>query len=176
MNYILYIATSPSGRSYIGVTKDFKRRLKEHGTSKYAFGHAIRKYGKLNFNYAFEFFNTIEEALHRESQLVTLESIQSRKLYNETVGGALSNVLIGDNPMHREDIKNSHPNLWTTENNPMKSPNSKERMIKSQKRKKVSIDGTVYEGIREACRQLGTYRQFMIHRLRSSNYPSWYYV
>ena len=176
MSYTLYKCTSPSGRTYIGITNNFKRRLKEHGSSPYAFGHALRKYGKHNFTYEFEEFDSLEEALVREVELVTPEAVASKKLYNETVGGMLSNVLSQDNPMHREGAIESHPNIWSTENNPMNNPESKQRMIESQARKAVSIDGVRYEGVREAARQLGSYRQFVVHRLRSLNYPTWYYL
>lgn len=176
MNYIVYKATSPSGRIYIGVTNNFKRRMKEHVSSKYPFGHAVRKYGRENFTYEFEFFNTVEEALAREAELVTIKEVQSKKYYNTCLGGTLSNVLINDNPMHKNEILNNHPNLWTTENNPMNSPQSKQKMIESQHRKKVSIDGVIYNGVREAARRLNSYRQFVVHRLKSDNYPDWYYV
>jgi predicted GIY-YIG superfamily endonuclease len=174
--YLLYKATSPSGRTYIGVTNNFKRRMKEHLSSKFPFGHAVRKYGRENFQYEFEMFDTAEEALAREAELITINEVQSRKYYNTSVGGTLSNSLSQDNPMHRQNVLNNHPSLWTTENNPMNNPDSKQRMIESQNRKKISIDGVEYLGVREACRQLNTYRQFMIHRLKSSNFPTWYYV
>jgi len=176
MKYLLYKALSPSGRTYIGVTNNFKRRMKEHQTSKWPFGHALRKYGKENFDYQFEYFDSVEEALEREAQLVTEEELKTKKLYNACIGGRLSNVLLYDNPMHREEVVKKHPNLWTTQNNPMNNPDSKQKMVESQKRKRVFIEGEVYEGVREASRKLKTYRQFVIHRLKSKNFPDWYYV
>jgi len=176
MSYTLYKCTSPSGRTYIGITNDFKRRLKEHGSSQYAFGHALRKYGKHNFTYEFEEFDSLEEALLREAELVNPETIASRKLYNETVGGVLSNVLSLDNPMHREGVAENHPNLWSTENNPMNNPESRQKMIESQARKPVSIDGVRYEGVREAARQIGISRQLVVYRLRARSFETWYYL
>ena len=176
MNYILYKATSPSGRTYIGITNNFKRRMKEHLSSKWPFGHALRKYGRHNFIFEFEYFDSVEEALLREAELVTPEVLKTKKLYNATVGGQLTNVLEFDNPMHREDVVSNHPNIWSTENNPMNNPESRQRMIESQNRKRVSIDGVEYDGVREAARQLGSYRQFVVHRLKSKNYPTWYYL
>lgn len=176
MNYILYKAMSPSGRMYIGITNNFKRRMKEHGSSKFPFGHAIRKYGRENFSFEFEYFDNVEEALAREKELVTPEMLKSKKLYNATIGGDFSNVLSQDNPMHREDVVENHPNIWSTENNPMNNPESRQRMIESQNRKSVSIEGVEYSGVREAGRQIGQSRQMIIHRLKSSNYPDWYYL
>lgn len=176
MKYILYKAISPSNRIYIGVTNNFKRRLKEHLSSKYPFGHALRKYGKKNFKFEFEYFSSVEEALEREAKLITIKEVQSKKYYNTCLGGTLSNVLLNDNPMHKKEILKNHPNIWTTENNPMNNPISKQKMIDSQKKKTISIDGVIYSGVREAARQLGTYRQFITHRLKSNNFSNWYYV
>lgn len=50
-NHLIYKYTSPSGKSYIGQTKDFKRRKTEHERPNgcIAFSGAIRKYGIENF-------------------------------------------------------------------------------------------------------------------------------
>jgi predicted GIY-YIG superfamily endonuclease len=172
--YILYKATSPSGRSYIGVTNNFKRRMKEHMSSKYPFGDALRKYQRHNFDYSFEMFDTLEDALVRESELVNQETLSG--LYNQALGGSLRTVLLSDNPMHKQSVVESHPGIFSTSNNPMNNPESKQKMIKAQKRKRVSISGVEYDGVREAARQLGSYRQFVIHRLTSKNYTDWYYL
>lgn len=178
MKYLLYKATSPSGRTYIGITNNFKRRMKEHGTSPYTFGKALRKYGRENFSYEFELFPDVEAALTREAELVTVEALQSGRLYNQSVGGTFSDSLRGKNPMHNPEVLSKHPNLFTAENNPMNDPEVRERAKKAHDsyKKKVSIDGVVYNGVREAARQLNSYRQFVVHRLRSSNYPTWFYV
>lgn len=176
MNYILYKATSPSGRTYIGITNNFKRRMKEHLSSKWPFGHALRKYGRENFTYEFEYFDSVEEALHREKELVTPEILLTKKLYNATVGGEITNVLMYDNPMHRPEVLEKHSGLWTTENNPMNNPDSKTKMINSQNRKKVSVEGVDYGGVREAARLLEISRQCLVHRLKSKNFPDWYYL
>jgi predicted GIY-YIG superfamily endonuclease len=178
MNYILYKAISPSGKMYIGITNNFKRRMKEHGSSPYAFGCALRKYGKEAFVFEFEYFNTVEEALSREAELVNLEVLQARVLYNESVGGCLSNVLTNDNPMHRQDVVDNHPSVWKkgSADNPMYNPDSKAKMIKSQACKKVSVDGKEYYGVREAARNLGISRQLAVYRLKAFNYPTWFYV
>jgi predicted GIY-YIG superfamily endonuclease len=176
MEYVLYKITSPSGRTYIGITNNLKRRLKEHKTSPYPFGHAVRKYGYENMHFEFEHFKDVGSALAREAELVTPTEVASRKYYNASVGGALSNVLSQDNPMHRESVVRDHPNIWTTHNNPMNNPDSKARMIKSQSCKKVSVDGVVYYGVREAARKTGQSRQNVLNRLRSKNFPTWYYL
>ncbi len=174
--YLLYKATSPSGRMYVGVTNNFKRRMKEHLSSKWPFGHALRKYGRHNFTYEFEQFETMEMALAREYELVNEDSIKSKKFYNACVGGVISNTLTTNNPMHDKNVLENHPNLWTSENNPMNNPESKQKMIESQKRKEISVDGIIYKGVREAARTLGVSRQLLVHRLRSKNFSTYFYL
>lgn len=178
MNYCLYKATSPSGKTYIGITNNFKRRMKEHLSSPYAFGAALRKYGREAFTYEFELFACVEDALAREAELVSLTVLEKRTTYNETVGGALSNVLQNNNPMKHKDVIEKHPCVWRkgSENNPMFDPEKKARMIASQACKKVSIDGQIYYGVREAARQLGISRQLAVFRLKNKNQPTWFYV
>lgn len=176
MKYTVYLITSPEDKTYVGVTQNFKRRWKEHWSSKTPLGEAIRKYGKENFKLRFERFDTKEQALEREYELVNLDTLQEGKLYNQTVGGSLDKVLVVDNPMRREGVVEKHSNIWTSRNNPMNCPDTKDRMIKSQKRKRVFIEGVEYDGVREAARKLGTYRQLVVYRLKSPNFPDWYYL
>ena len=176
MQYLLYKATSPSNRIYIGVTNNFKRRMKEHLSSKYPFGEALRKYGKHNFTYEFEQFDCVEDALLREAELVTEEQVKDKKYYNVAVGGGNTKMLLHNNPMHRKEVVESHPNLFSSEYNPMYISESKQKMIESQDRKQVSIDGVVYDGVRLAARSIGYSRQRLVHRLKSNNYPDWHYV
>ena len=178
MQYCLYKATSPSGKTYIGITNNFKRRMKEHLSSPYAFGNALRKYGRERFTYAFEMFDTVDEALSREAELVDKAALESRTLYNETIGGSFSNVLTNNNPMSNPEVVEKHPKVWRkgSSNNPMFDPEKKAQMIASQSCKKVSIDGVVYYGVREAARQHGISRQLVVFRLKSPNCPTWLYV
>jgi hypothetical protein len=78
--------------------------------------------------------------------------------------------------MHNPDIVGKHPNIWTSDNNPMKNADSKIKMIKAQNRKPVSIAGVEYEGVREAARAVGESRQLVVYRLKSSSFPDWYYL
>lgn len=171
--YIVYRAVSPSGKYYVGITNNFKRRLKEHRSSPYIFGKALRKYGHNNFTYHLLEVATVEEALDWERLLVKHEADDC---YNMCPGGILADVLVSNNPMHREDVLLNHPNLFTTENNPMNNPLCKQKMIESQDCKKVSALGTIYYGVREAARALDVSRQCLIHRLKSSNFPEYFYL
>lgn len=177
MKYCLYKATSPSGKVYIGVTNNFKRRMKEHLFSQYSFGLALRKYGKESFTFEFELFDSVEEALERESELIGVAEVKNKMFYNETVGGRLSNVLQNHNPMHNQEVVDKHPSVWRKGcANPMDNDDSKAKMIKSQNCKRVSIDGVEYYGVREAARQLNISRQLVVYRLKSKSFTSWFYI
>lgn len=145
-------------------------------SSKYPFGHAVRKYGYNSIRIEIEVFPDVESALEREAELVTIKEVESKKYYNSCVGGTLSNVLSEMNPMKNPDVVSSHPSIWSTENNPMNNPESKKKMIKNQNRKRVSIEGKTYEGVRDAARNLGFSRQRLIHRLKSKTFPDWFYL
>lgn len=176
--YTLYKATSPSGKMYIGITNNVKRRMKEHNSSPYMFGKALRKYGKKAFTFEYEYFDTLDGVLQREAELVSLDTLSSGMLYNETLGGTLSNVLKGNNPMHNPEVLSKHKALFSTENNPMNNPEIKAKASEYQdaSKKRVSIEGVEYFGVREAARSLNTYRQLIVYRLKSKQFPDWYYV
>lgn len=174
MKHYVYKLTDPSGKSYIGVTKDFKRRMKEHRTSKYPIGVALREFGEDNFKVQIEEFETKEIALDKEFELVSIDTLSS--LYNLAVGGGITTQLVYSNPMKVEGAVNKHPNTWTSEHNPMKNESSKQKMIESQKRKAVSIEGVGYNGVREAARAVGESRQLVVYRLKSATFPTWFYL
>jgi len=174
--YLIYIATSPSDRRYVGITNNFKRRLKEHMTSPYPFGRALRKYGKEEFTFEFIDVKDVHEALELEALMIGEEEVASDMYYNVVVGGALSNVLQANNPMHDPNVVAKHPTLFSSTNNPMFNPKSKQRMIESQKRKRVSIEGKEFNGVREAAKAIGVSRQCLVHRLKSDNFSEYYYL
>lgn len=173
--YLVYIATSPSNKKYIGVTNNLKRRLKEHLSSPYPFGRALRKYGKDNFTYETIEAKDVHDALEMENLLVTEDEVNDDQFYNLCVGGTLSQVLQSNNPMHDPDIVAKHPSLFSTTKNPMFNPKSKQKMIEAQKKKKVLIGDVLYDGVRYAANQIGISRQCLIHRIKSDNFPNYQY-
>lgn len=182
--FIVYKAThKDSGTKYIGVTNNLKRRMKEHMKSPFPFGRALREFGIDSFEVSTEEYATLQEAYAREAELVTWDEARSDNYFNCFIGGVktckddIMPVIHAEvNAMYDEDIKNSHPCLFTKDNNPMNNPDSKKKMISNQKSRKVSIEGNVFYGVREASRRLGMSRQKLIHRLKSDSFPEYFYL
>lgn len=161
---------------YVGVTNNLERRIKEHLRAEYDFGKILKSLGKEAFSFEVIPFDTAEEAYEFEGLMVGIEEINSGSFYNMIPGG-IPAIGYGDyNPMRRQYVKDKHPSLFSSENNPMNDPISKQKMIESQHRKAVIIAGMEYPGVREAARQLDCSRQKLVHRLKSSNFPDHQYV
>lgn len=178
MNYTVYIVTSPSNKKYIGITNNFKRRMKEHRGSKYPFGRALRKYGRENFTYEFIPCDNIDQAYRIESELIGPEEVKSKDYYNISCGGR-QDIQFGDNnPMKNPEVVKNHTGCWTSTNNPMNDPIKKAKMKKSMKKlmKAVSIKGVEYNGVREAGRAVNMSRQALGHRLKSPLWPDHIYL
>ena len=174
MKHYLYKLTDPNGKSYVGVTNNVKRRIKEHRNSPWPIGVALREIGEANFILEVEEFDSRILALSKEFELANLSTVA--EMYNCTVGGDTSTQMTHSNPMFNENTLATHPAIWTTKNNPMNNQESKDKMIASQKRKPVMVNGVRYEGVREAARTLGESRQLVVYRLKSPTFPDWFYV
>ncbi|MGI9392143.1 MAG: NUMOD3 domain-containing DNA-binding protein [Parvibaculales bacterium] len=68
---VLYKISSPSGRDYIGVTIDFRKRMVKHKnrTDKHPLTHSIRKHGWEKHKKEIIFEGNYKECLHREKEL-----------------------------------------------------------------------------------------------------------
>ena len=148
--------------------------MKEHRNSPWPIGVALREMGEDKFKLEWEEFDSRILALEKEFELASPDRISG--MYNVTVGGDTSTQMIHSNPMKITEVVSQHPNIWTSDHNPMKSSESKAKMIQNQKLKPVSIDGVEYFGVREAARAVGESRQLVVYRLKSSNFPTWFYL
>ena len=152
--------------------------MKEHLSSPYPFGKALRKYKRENFKYYFIQCNDLDDALRIEKNLVGLKEVKSKKYYNISPGGR-PDVQIGlKNPMHDSEVVKRHPNIWTTENNPMNDPKLKEKnkLSQSKFKKFVYAYGSVYKGIRNTAKIFGMSSQKFRHRCKSKNYPDVFFM
>ena len=148
--------------------------MKEHRSSPYPFGRALRKHGFESFSFSILGDLTLEEAYSLEESLVGEEEVKSDKYYNISAGGRPDIQLGKTNPMRDPEVVKRHPNIWSTENNPMNCPIRRENHNKHQRRP-VVCGGKTYEGVRLAGRILGLSRQMLCHRFKSDNYPDYYY-
>lgn len=159
MSYTVYTATSPSDKIYIGITKNFKQRLKSHKVSKYPFGKALRKYGSDNFKWDFIKVDTLEEAYSIEEKLITTKEVLSDKYYNLAPGGPggitkgptaplkkLENrekqkerMLTNYNPMKRPEVREKWDELMKGDGNPMNDPETRERWEVAMRDPKVRV-------------------------------------
>lgn len=123
--YTLYgIFNKITGKIYIGITKNFKRRLYEHKknskniTSKsYAVHHAIVKYGWKNFIFKpIEQLSDLDAANLKEMEWIKFLKENGYQLYNETDGGDGTK---GHSHLWTEEQKNIMSKKMSGENNPM---------------------------------------------------------
>ena len=110
MSYIIYKYTSPSKRTYIGLTCDEQRRKKEHMQSEFnesvqtKFARALRKYGFNKFSYeVIDHADTWQELGPKEKHWIKFyDSVNSG--YNIGLGG-LSNPIYKLTDKQVEDMQ-----------------------------------------------------------------------
>ena len=91
--YCVYMHTSPSGKAYIGLTSNYKKRCYSHQYQKNkhqctAFFNAIKKHGWGNFTHEILKDNlTLEQAKSEEKRLIALYNTFTPHGYNLTTGG-----------------------------------------------------------------------------------------
>lgn len=90
LKYIVYKHTSPSGKVYIGITKNSPDYRWKHGDgykTQKIFARAIKKYGWNNFLHEILFENlSHDEACKKEIELINFYKLQKLS-YNQTDGG-----------------------------------------------------------------------------------------
>jgi len=90
-SFVIYMHTSPSGKSYIGQTSDYEKRSREHKltTAKCtAFCKAVKKYGWDNFTHTILLEGlTVDEANVREQEMIALHKTLAPFGYNLVAGG-----------------------------------------------------------------------------------------
>ena len=96
-DFVIYMHTSPSGKSYIGQTNDYNARCKDHkkGNKCRAFSNAIKKYKWDNFTHTILKDNlTVEEANQWEAHYIKELNTLRPNGYNLKSGGM--NALYSD--------------------------------------------------------------------------------
>lgn len=100
MNFIVYKATSPSGKMYIGKTKNLRFRITHHKSvarkfNRTPFQKALNKYqDKILFEELFTAFSE-KDALHIEKELIKEFNSFVPNGYNCTLGGEGTSGRVG---------------------------------------------------------------------------------
>lgn len=104
--YVIYKHTSPSGKSYIGITKHYDRRCMQHSRvdgSSPKFHHAIRKYGWEAFTHEVLATNlTLEEARELEQMCINKWNT-IKEGYNTHPGGDIPVGILNRGVLKTED-------------------------------------------------------------------------
>lgn len=90
MGYLVYCFTAPSGKCYVGQTKNLARRIKKHQRDEdcTAFFRAIKKYGFENFNQTILIDNlSVDEANYWEDFYIKVLNTLAPNGYNLRTGG-----------------------------------------------------------------------------------------
>jgi group I intron endonuclease len=103
-NYLIYKHTSPSGKSYIGQTKDYEKRCAAHkrlSSGCRIFSHAIQHYGWDTFSHEILHDNlTIDQANELEALCILQHNTLSPNGYNLRTGG--DNETVSDDTRNKQ--------------------------------------------------------------------------
>ena len=119
--YVVYRHVSPSGKYYIGITKDYKTRTRDKHLSYKncpVFFNAIIKYGWENIKHEIiDYCDSVEQAEERERYFISLYKTTEREFgYNICAGGDISkNDSIERRKKISETLKKNHaenPEFW----------------------------------------------------------------
>jgi len=138
--HIIYKITSPSGKSYIGRTNDFDRRMREHKSSaknkpQFTLHKAINKYGWDNL-----VIEKVGETTDVDTAIIMEETLIQKhdsvgNGYNDTYGGG-GHSLWKDNPellsKMKDSLKEAYKNGYV---NPMTGKKHSDETIQKQKQK-----------------------------------------
>ena len=150
-NYKVYMHISPSGKKYIGITRQSLKKRFDNGRGYkrcYRFKKAIDKYGWDNIeHYLIKDNLSKEEAIKMEIYLVEkYDTTNNKNGYNCSKGGNIPHIteetrrkrsIIAKNRVLSEEVKNK---IRESNKNKVISKETREKMSKSQRGKKISLE------------------------------------
>ena len=102
--YVYCISNNDDGKMYIGYTKQFERRIKDHCKSEKVIGRAIRKHGKENFTFQkLLWFDTEAKAKDTERYIISELNTLCPFGYNVHEGGSGGNTMAGANEEKKKE-------------------------------------------------------------------------
>lgn len=139
-NFLVYKHTSPSGKSYIGITSNLKRRNKAHkhkSSGCTAFSSAIKKYGWNNISHTILATGlTLQAANHFEQFYIKHFDSLSPNGYNLKTGGDVIRFC-EDTLQKLRNAKGGEKNYWFGKN---LSPETKQKMSEAAKGRRHTTD------------------------------------
>lgn len=167
-NYCLYYHKSPSGKMYVGITSDIKRRWESKGDrykGSKCFYNAIKRYGWDNIEHHIMHKNlTLKEASALEKLYIRLWGTLVPNGYNIAEGGSNGNNFVGKTEDEMKKIKKKmsegHRGKTLSEEHKRKLSESKKGKILSEEHKrKISeskkgktLSEETKKKIRESCK------------------------
>jgi group I intron endonuclease len=137
---VIYKLTSPTGRVYIGRTKNFEKRMGEHknlsesASSNYKIHQAIRKYGWDNFQK-----EILCEVSHKQAPIVEEQFIKAYNSftdgYNSSESGYGGGDTYGDDIDKINNMKSILKEKMTGNGNPMYGKSHSEEAKQKQREK-----------------------------------------
>jgi group I intron endonuclease len=183
LKYDIYeILCEGNGKRYFGRSQETEKRWRAHRNMLRKNSHRNMNlqedwnvYGEEMFKFSIlESFSELSDSISKEQEL-----IDSNIGIGYNIGGATDG---GDrmrfNP-RREETLRLKSKVFSGEGNPMFGRPKTEKMInrvKEANSKSVSIEGVIYPSVAEAVRTLGIGRSKAYQRVRSKNFPDWFYV
>lgn len=153
--YCVYMHTTPSGKIYIGITRQLVKKRWGNGNrySTQYFSRAIKKYGWENIKHEVLFENLTEkEAKQKEMELIKKYKSNNKDYgYNITAGGDTISEL-GFTKEHREKISKALKGNIPWNKGKKLSQKQIQRIKETRKRKKVLCisNGQLYNSVKEA--------------------------
>lgn len=183
MKYDIYkITCNINNRVYFGRSQEIEKRWRAHKNMLRRSMHPNielqndwSKYGEEYFT--FEIIHTtdnLEESISIEQHYIDNDKYNKYNISNAINGGDT----YSKNP-RKEEIKKLKSKIFSGKGNPMYGKEKNEYTIKRIKEvnsKPVLIEGTYYQSITEASKDLGLGNTTISYRLNSNNFKEWNYV
>jgi len=164
----------PSGYFYIGSSKDFAQRKRVHESTLHKGKHMCQKLQEL--------FNEKPDSSLLKWDIILAHPItHARFLEEKMIADALDNPLLLNKYMC---AKGTRGEIFSEEEKARRSTLAKKLWAEGRMRdpsvsgasKKVSIDGTIYDSVVAASKQLNLATHLIYRRVKSDDWPSYQYL
>jgi len=185
-----YILThKPTGMYYIGSTSNLIKRLSRHKSALNSRSHECAKLQEIytcweDIEIVSHEVGSIEEARRMEQDLLNTHFRKSKCCNTSSSAEPFGDMTAEDRSNlhrgHKYNLGKAHSDetkakIGAASLGRTKSPEVRQK-IAAAKSKKVSIDGTVYDSIKDAAYKLNLPYMTVSGRLKSTRYTAWFYI